>query len=543
MVQEYYKKSNCLIGGLKVVALNLICDFNSLLYFFKKMKRRKKLHNPFRESTSLLAASSSFIFESNQNTINSDLPALPFPMYAGAINLLSLSQKLNPRMEIEIVNSINVDEVGVCVLNSESSEYRRKVRILPKFSTRLPSQDFAIRDSTHLGWDVTGGQDQLSILPFEAIGTDDRPVVFVVLMYNVVGGVERNTIEVMRYLKNKYRFIVITLVPLESSRGSLHHQMVGIIDDYYEIGEFLPECQMLQALEELKNKFRPTSLWLCNGSRWWALNSKSIRSIFRESAIIDQQVYDTNEGWIWSFKIRHTLKSDIYIAINSKIEACFQDKFRIPQERVKLIYPTFDGSRFSVLSMAEKNKFKVDNGIETSKKIFVFAGRLSQQKRPEFFLDFVEAYNQKREDAVFIMIGQGEMDAFIDDRLKSSSSKNIIRIRQTDSMNLWLGIADGLVLTSSFEGLPIVCLESSSVGVPIFSTDVGDVDVLLSMTKSGVIVPVEISVESFCQTFINDFCENLANLKQLAMDSSELVKRRFCIDTISAQYEDIFRKS
>lgn len=543
MVQEYYKKSNCLVGRLKVVALNLICDFNSLLYFFKKMKRRKKLHNPFRESTSLLAASSSFIFESNQNNINSGLPALPFPMYAGAINLLSLSQKLNPRVEIEIVNSINLDEVGVCVLNSESSEYRRKVRVLPKFSTRLSSQDFAIRDSTHLGWDVTGGQDQLSTLPLEAISTDYRPVVFVVLMYNVVGGVERNTIEVMRHLKNKYRFIVITLVPLESSRGSLHHQMVGIIDDYYEIGEFLPECQMLHALEVLKNKFRPTSLWLCNGSRWWALNSKSIRSIFRESAIIDQQVYDTKEGWIWSFKIRHTLKSDIYIAINSKIEACFQDKFRIPHERVKLIYPTFDGSRFSVLSMAEKNKFKVDNGIETSKKIFVFAGRLSQQKRPEFFLDFVEAYNQKREDAVFIMIGQGEMDAFIDGRLKSSSSKNIIRIRQTDSMNLWLGIADGLVLTSSFEGLPIVCLESSSVGVPIFSTDVGDVDVLLSMTKSGVIVPVEISVESFCQIFINDFCDNLAKLKQLAMDSSELVKRRFCIDTISAQYEDIFRKS
>lgn len=543
MVQEYCKKSNCLIGRLKVVALNLICDLNHLLYFFRKLKRRGKLHSPFRDSTSRLATSSSLIFEPNRDTTEPDLPALPFVMYAGAINLLSLSQNLNPRVEIEIVNSINIDEVGECVLSNESSKHRRKVRILPKFSTRLSSQVFANRDSTHLGWDVTGGQDQLSSLPLDATSTDDRPVVFVVLMYNVVGGVERNTIEVMKYLKDKYRFIVITLVPLESSRGSLHHQMVGVIDDYYEIGEFLPESQMLYALEILKNKFRPTSLWLCNGSRWWALNSKSIRNIFRQSRIIDQQVYDTKEGWIWSFKIRHTLKSEIYIAINSKIEACFKNKFRIPHERIKLIYPTFDGSRFSVLSIAEKNKFKVDIGIETSKKIFVFAGRMSQQKRPEFFLDFVEAYNQKKADAIFIMIGQGEMDSFVDSRLTSGNLTNIIRIRQTDSMNLWLGIADGLVITSSFEGLPIVCLESSSVGVPIFSTNVGDVDVLLSMTKSGLTVPVEISVDSFCQTFINDFCGNLAKLKQLAMDSSELVKRRFCIDTISAQYEEIFRKS
>ena len=53
----------------------------------------------------------------------------------------------------------------------------------------------------------------------------------------------------------------------------------------------------------------------------------------------------------------------------------------------------------------------------------------------------------------------------------------------------YLEIADLGVISSKSEGLPVCLLEFGLVGMPVVSTDVGDINTVLKNGKNGVIVP------------------------------------------------------
>src|SRR5207237_10921529 len=54
-----------------------------------------------------------------------------------------------------------------------------------------------------------------------------KKLVFVLPMVMAIGGVERNAVEIMRQLKDRYHFVVVTMDPHDRSHGSFHHQLTG----------------------------------------------------------------------------------------------------------------------------------------------------------------------------------------------------------------------------------------------------------------------------------------------------------------------------
>jgi len=65
-------------------------------------------------------------------------------------------------------------------------------------------------------------------------------------------------------------------------------------------------------------------------------------------------------------------------------------------------------------------------------------------------------------------------------------------------------------VTSEYEGLPLVLLESHAAGVPALSTDVGDIREVLQEYQTGVIVEDRHSIEAFVtgwDKFIHDLGE------------------------------------
>ena len=55
-----------------------------------------------------------------------------------------------------------------------------------------------------------------------------KPVVFVFPIFLAVGGVERNTIEIMRQLNDRFDFVVVTMERLRPEQGSLAAQAIEI---------------------------------------------------------------------------------------------------------------------------------------------------------------------------------------------------------------------------------------------------------------------------------------------------------------------------
>ena len=374
---------------------------------------------------------------------------------------------------------------------------------------------------------------------------DLRPIVYVIPIFLAVGGVERNTIEVIRLLRDRYRFVVITTERLTKPQGSLHWQLYEMSIPVVDLAEIAPQMHHLDLLTILAQITPPDLVWICNGSPWLVENISKIRRLFADIPIIDQEVYDTNEGWINHYHEKGIQSLDFFIAINSRIKADFINRFRIPSQRVKLIYSILSEEKVLKARKAqeERNDLRKQLGISPKfSKVFVSIGRLTNQKNPLSFLKIAKYAMQQHRDCFFIQVGDGELNSECESYIKSENINNVMRIHYHPSTPELDAIADGMIITSAYEGLPIAMLEALGVGIPVLATDVGDIRSVLERHRSGHLfdnIEIDKNIELSHHSFTK-FIEDHHILQQAAMAARDQIISDFGTNKISKQYEDLF---
>lgn len=377
---------------------------------------------------------------------------------------------------------------------------------------------------------------------------DERPVVFVLPIFLAVGGVERNAIELMRSLQSVYRFVVVTTEYLSVRQGSLHWQLYELDIPIFDLAEIADQKYHLQLMTCLAEIIPPQLIWICNGSPWLAGNSMELRRIFANIPIIDQQVYDTNEGWINHYHKKGIQSFDHFIAINSKIRDAFLNRFRIPKHRVSLIYHMFSDTDVLLArrKMNDRETLRKDLDIpEKYKKVFIFVGRLSEQKKPLTFLNLVRHAKKHHQDCFFLMIGNGELEDECNTYIDKEALTNMRRIPFHPCPPELMAISDGMIITSIYEGLPIAMLEALGVGIPVLSTDAGDIRLFLEKFNSGRIFVNDLTLVNSSQAIsgFQSFVRELPLLSGEAMKHSDDICRFFGKKQIQDQYDELFRTS
>lgn len=370
-----------------------------------------------------------------------------------------------------------------------------------------------------------------------------KPIIFVVPVFLAVGGVERNTIEVMRCLKEYYDFCLITIERHVEQQGSLHYQLQGICNYIFDLKEITEHQHFLETMNELKKIFRPELMWLCNNSPWFEHHTAQIREIFSDIPIVAQDVYDTKVGWIEYYKNAEVKTFNRFIAINKLIEDTFIEEYQLPKEKIDLIYPVVDDKHIRKVKKMNLSYEAVCEkyGLDKKKEHYSYIARLTEQKNPLRYLEFVKKMLENGTDEIqFIMVGDGIYKEKVDEYVKKNNLQDqLIRIPYVSNVPELMSALNGLIVTSVYEGMPIVCIEAMSMGVPIFSTDSGDTKRFVEKNQCGLIIDeTKSDVNNFTK-----FHNNLALYKKNAMEHAEEMLEFFSIKNVSEQYYYSFNKA
>lgn len=370
-----------------------------------------------------------------------------------------------------------------------------------------------------------------------------KPLIFVIPVFFAVGGIERNTVEVMRRLKDRYDFCVITLEYHTQRHGSLHYQLEGICEYLFDLREITEEAHYLEVFYELNEIFKPDFIWLCNNSPWFERHTAQIQTIFSDVPIVAQDVYDTKVGWIEYYKNPEVQNFKRYIAITELIKDTFIKQYGIPEQKIDVIYPAVDDKQIRALKKEQPSYESICEkyGLDKQKKHFSYVARLVEQKNPIRYCRLVkECMESGRNDLQFVMVGDGEYKDKVDDYIeKNGMQGQIVRISYVKNVPELMSVLDGLIVTSHFEGMPIVCIEAMGMAVPLFSTDSGDTKRFIDRNQNGLIIN---ELKSDLQNFLY-FLENLNEYKKNAHASAEQMLEYFSIDYISKQYCETFQKA
>ncbi|MHC9533078.1 CDP-glycerol glycerophosphotransferase family protein [Dellaglioa sp. L3N] len=117
---------------------------------------------------------------------------------------------------------------------------------------------------------------------------------------------------------------------------------------------------------------------------------------------------------------------------------------------------------------------------------FVTMGRLSPEKNhKDMILAFSQFFDKYHKGMLYIL-GQGVLEAELKNLIiELNMSENIIMVGQLEKPFKFLSRFDTFVLSSKYEGQPMVLLEAMTLGMPIISTDIPSCRFVLEDGKYG----------------------------------------------------------
>ena len=125
--------------------------------------------------------------------------------------------------------------------------------------------------------------------------------------------------------------------------------------------------------------------------------------------------------------------------------------------------------------------FYPPHGSSCENKQVIFVGRLNEQKGLEYLIDTWAKVYRKHPDWLLHMYGDGEQKQLLSQMIKDTGLEHVIIVHQPTHTIMEKYLESSIfLLTSRFEGLPLVLIEALACGLPIVSFDCpwGPVDVI-----------------------------------------------------------------
>lgn len=123
-------------------------------------------------------------------------------------------------------------------------------------------------------------------------------------------------------------------------------------------------------------------------------------------------------------------------------------------------------------------------------RLIAFSGRLTPQKDPLLFVDI--ARELAGEGYSFIMLGSGELETEVRNRVATYGLEPVLKLHTGLSREAafeMLRGASACVLTSRWEGLPLVPLEAMAMGVAVVAAQVDSMVEIIESGVNGFLVP------------------------------------------------------
>lgn len=230
------------------------------------------------------------------------------------------------------------------------------------------------------------------------------------------------------------------------------------------------------------------------------LHWKGDKTLFIHNDIRQQVLSkDSKSAFLWSHFPRLYLAIEGFLvrqfnqilSCNSNSAQLYQQSYPSIANRVDYFKNNVDTEIFYPLTLAERNRSRKDFaqklGLAEDTRFILFAGRLHPQKDP---LLLIRAFAKLNELNVHLLIaGEGELADLISAEINQLNlSKQVTMlgaVKQRDLADLHR-LASVFVLTSAFEGLPLVALEALACGTPLVTTQAGDTPNLLT-ENSGLV--------------------------------------------------------
>ncbi|MBE6718383.1 MAG: glycosyltransferase [Ruminococcaceae bacterium] len=145
------------------------------------------------------------------------------------------------------------------------------------------------------------------------------------------------------------------------------------------------------------------------------------------------------------------------------------------KKKSSVLYNVMDGS----LTIGKAEEETEQNGYDV-----LYVGRLTHQKNPERLMSVIKSLCEKKNDIRIAIAGSGDYAGYVETFIADYNLENQVDyLGYTNKPLPLIKRSKAMIMTSRFEGTPMVAIEAQILGTPIVSTPV---DGMLDVIENGV---------------------------------------------------------
>lgn len=354
-----------------------------------------------------------------------------------------------------------------------------------------------------------------------------------------VGGAERQVCDLADKFAQKGHSVKIVSLISKTKVGVLPREQsveVQYLDMSKNLFSFLSVCLKLK---DIINVFKPDVVH----SHMFHANimARIARRLLVNFPKLVCTAHSKNEGGklrMLTYRLTNTL-SDLNTNVSQDAVDEFVRKQAVSLGQMIAVENGIDTAIFHK-NISFKKEVRQELDIKEHAYIFLAIGRLSAPKDYPNLLNAFSIVKQQKNHVLLLIAGIGELEA----ELKELSSK----LGLTDSVKFLglrrdvpklMNIADTYVMSSHFEGLPLVLGEAMACENVIVATDCGGTREIID--KNGFLVPIRNS-QALADKMLEAMDLSQEQREVLGKNAREHIIKNYSLDAITEKWLEIYRK-
>jgi glycosyltransferase involved in cell wall biosynthesis len=199
-------------------------------------------------------------------------------------------------------------------------------------------------------------------------------------------------------------------------------------------------------------------------------------------------IYEGGPLWMAAYRISNGLVDHMTI-ISEAAANRFVNERIVPRKLLTCVPNGVDTERFRQVAPGTREALRSSIGVNDG-FVWLAVGRFEIAKDYPNMLHAFAEVSQRHSNAVLLLVGHGSLQEETESLARSLGLGDRIRFLgvRSDVPEL-MAAADGYVMSSAWEGMPIALLEAAAAGLPIVATRVGGNHEVVRDGESGYLVP------------------------------------------------------
>jgi glycosyltransferase involved in cell wall biosynthesis len=246
------------------------------------------------------------------------------------------------------------------------------------------------------------------------------------------------------------------------------------------------------------------------------------------------------ETYPWTFRLLERLAlqycCDHIVCCSEGVRASYRPLFSGFASKARVIHDALEPPNVGRDdAVAARRSF----GIPEDALLVATLGRFCEQKDHATFVRMAGRVLRRRPDALFAIGGYGHLEQAIREQIASAGLENrVLLLGEITNPGAFYAMSDVFVLTSRWEGFPVVLLEALACARAVVSTNVGGIAEMITSGETGLLCEAgdEVGLANAVVRLLDDMSER----RRLGEAGRERVLSRFSIATLVKQWEHVY---